>query len=407
MILTIAMFMATGCAETKTESDQNGLSTSPASTVADAEELTTNVFFRGNNERTGAFDEKGTTPAGTLKWKYSTGSKAVKSTPAVANGIAYVGGEDGIHAVDMKDGKLLWKAVTGDWVVSSPIVVDGTVYFGGGWTSGGQADAPRGFDKNIYAYDAKTGVEKWRRGVMSYVESSPAVVNGIVYVGSWDRNVYAIDSGTGTIKWQYKTKGQVLSSPAVSMGTVFIGSGFTRAADDKNLYAIDAATGSLKWSFPTGWAVSSTPAVSGGAVYFSGEDKKLYAVDATTGMTRWAYTVNDFSSPAVSNGVVYAGNNRSGLIALDSTTGTQVWSFAIPSIQGSVNIQSPIVSNGIVYFGYLGTSNAGAGEMVAVDSLTGKQNWSFKPGKGVTSSAVIADGKILFGSEDGYLYALD
>jgi glucose dehydrogenase len=43
------------------------------------------------------------------------------------------------------------------------------------------------------------------------VTASPAVVDGVVYVGSWDGFFYAIDAGTGQLKW----KAQVDCQPSV------------------------------------------------------------------------------------------------------------------------------------------------------------------------------------------------
>jgi outer membrane protein assembly factor BamB len=67
------------------------------------------------------------------------------------------------------------------------------------------------------------------------VDSSPAVVNGTVYVGSDDNNVYAINAATGAKVWGFTTGDEALSSPAVVNGTVYVGS------FDSNVYAIGNA----------------------------------------------------------------------------------------------------------------------------------------------------------------------
>jgi eukaryotic-like serine/threonine-protein kinase len=43
----------------------------------------------------------------------------------------------------------------------------------------------------VYALNAKTGAKLWSYATGSPVNSSPAVANGVVYVGSEDGNVYA------------------------------------------------------------------------------------------------------------------------------------------------------------------------------------------------------------------------
>jgi outer membrane protein assembly factor BamB len=64
------------------------------------------------------------------------------------------------------------------------------------------------------------------------VGSSPAVANGVVYVGSNDNNLYALNATTGAKVWNYTTGGSVYSSPAVANGVVYVGS------QDHNLYAL-------------------------------------------------------------------------------------------------------------------------------------------------------------------------
>ena len=56
----------------------------------------------------------------------------------------------------------------------------------------------------MYALNAATGAKLW-----SYDHrrpcSSPAVANGVVYVGSIDDNVYALNAATGAKLWSYTT----------------------------------------------------------------------------------------------------------------------------------------------------------------------------------------------------------
>ena len=102
--------------------------------------------------------------------------------------------------------------------------------------------------------------------------SSPAVVDGVVYVGSKDNNVYAIDAATGSERWRFATGSDVYSSPAVVDGVVYVGSW------DESVYAIDAATGSERWRFATGSYVRSSPAVVDGVAYVGSYDGSVYAI---------------------------------------------------------------------------------------------------------------------------------
>src|SRR5689334_165580 len=89
-------------------------------------------------------------------------------------------------------------------------------------------------------------------------------------------------SGT---KWTFKTEGPIIGSPAISNGVVYIGS------VDGNLYAVDQETGKQKWKFKTfaGRQVTSSPTIANGLVYFGGFDGVVYAVDAQTGTLKWNF----------------------------------------------------------------------------------------------------------------------
>ena len=109
------------------------------------------------------------------------------------------------------------------------------------------------------------------------VDSSPAVVNSIVYIGSDDYNVYALNATTGSKIWSFGTGYYVDSCPAVANGVVYIGS------EDYNVYALNATSGSKIWSYPTSSQVESSPAVADGVVYVGSDDNNVYALNATTG----------------------------------------------------------------------------------------------------------------------------
>ena len=57
----------------------------------------------------------------------------------------------------------------------------------------------------MYALNATTGAKLWSYTTGELVDSSPAVANGVVYVGSYDHNVYALNASTGALLWSYAT----------------------------------------------------------------------------------------------------------------------------------------------------------------------------------------------------------
>jgi outer membrane protein assembly factor BamB len=100
--------------------------------------------------------------------------------------------------------------------------------------------------------------------------SSPAVSNGIVYIGSFDHSIHALNASTGSQLWKFQTCDEVYSSPTVVEGTVYI------ASDDGLVYALNAQTGKPFWNYATGGVVQSSAAVSGGIVYIRPNDTNIY-----------------------------------------------------------------------------------------------------------------------------------
>jgi outer membrane protein assembly factor BamB len=82
----------------------------------------------------------------------------------------------------------------------------------------------------VYALNATTGGLVWKFPTSSYVVSSPAVANGVVYVGSEDENLYALNARTGALLWRYFAGPEITASPAVVNGTVYIGIANTLSA---------------------------------------------------------------------------------------------------------------------------------------------------------------------------------
>src|SRR5581483_9990784 len=242
-------------------------------------------------------------------------------------------------------------------------------------------DAPmfRGNLQHSGTYNAagvpQLGGVKWKFHTEGRVISSPAVVDGVLYVGSTDSNLYALDAATGTLKWKFPTGSWVVSSPAVSGGMVYFGS------YDSNFYAVDAGTGQQRWKFQTGgerryagkhlhhlepaaepmpdpWDFFlSSPSIWDSAVYFGSSDGNVYALDAASGKLKWKVQTGDVvhSSPAIADGVLYVGSWDTYLYALDAGTGKEKWRFKTgddPEFHNHIGIQSsPAVGDGVVYFG--------------------------------------------------------
>jgi hypothetical protein len=322
-------------------------------------------------------------------WSFNT-SGGIGSSPAIANGILYIGTgyvSPDFYALNATTGTQIWNYTADSAVTSSPAVYRGIVYFDS--------------DVHMYALNATTGVYIWNSTDYYLTGTpSPAVYDGRVYVTSQsDVNIFALNATTGAKIWNYSIGGPITSSsPAVSNGVVYVGS------DPGLLYALDAVTGTLIWSKTIATTacggVRSSPAVVNNIVYITPCNSSILALYANNGSTFWNTVVSGTfagSSPAVANDRVYVGSWVGNLFAMNATTGVQLWNYSTGNSIGS----SPAVAGGIVYFG--GYTK----DLYALNATNGSKIWNYTTGSSVTSSPAIGpDGTIYVGSNDKLVYAI-
>lgn len=254
-----------------------------------------------------------------------------------------------------------------------------------------------------------------------FVAAEPTFHGNLAHTGVYDSLGPKTFAG---VSWTFKTGGAVLASPAVADGVVYIGS------TDTNFYAIDQKSGEQKWKFETKGPITSSAAVAGGLVYFLSWDGGCYALEATTGNLGWRFATQyekhfeakglhgqepkeqtipdafDFfsSSPAVSKDRIYFGSGDGNVYALDARSGALVWKFATNGIVHS----SPAVVENTVYIGSFDSN------LYALNADTGKELWRFQGGQdpvkhnqvGFTSSPAVVEDVVYVGCRDGHLYAL-
>lgn len=273
-----------------------------------------------------------------------------------------------------------WAFTTGDKVYSSPAVADGVVYVGSN-------------DGNLHAINAADGQRRWSYPTGQPITSSPTVADGVVYVGCNDQGLHAVRVADGTRVWRYAAEGILHSSPAVADGTVFVG------GRDNHLHAVDAATGVGRWRFPGGDWFNSSPAVDAGIVYVACRDHNIYAVDAVTGEKRGSYTTASTadSSPTIVGDRVYVGSDDKNVYALDTASGQPVW---VKETGGGV-VSSPAVADGVLYVG------SDDGNLYALEADTGRERWVFPTGGGIRSSPLVTDQFVYVGSSSRALHAVD
>ena len=334
----------------------------------------------------------GTLVTPNLLWSYpTTGALAGASSPAVANGILYIGSANGnLYALNATDGIKLWNYSTDGAVDSSPAIDNGIVYVG---SIGG----------GFYALNATNGEKIWSF-TTDWINSSPTIVDGVVYFAG-SHTVYAFNANSGLMLWNYSVDVQfipldpegIYSSPAVVNGVVYIGS---NNGLDGYLYALNATDGVKLWVYPTeGW-VESPPTVGNGMVYIPSEDGNLYALNASNGQKVWSYSnilvkVDYGASVAFANNVVYVLSYypNGAVEALNAKTGVQLWSSSTTYCE-----PFPIVVGDVLYVGSVDN-------LFAFNATDGSWLWNSNQTGEILSSPAYANGVVYAQSTNGTIYA--
>lgn len=224
------------------------------------------------------------------------------------------------------------------------------------------------------------------------IRGTPVIDSGILYTGSYDNNLYALNIGAGDFLWKYPTDGGIVSRPAVFDGNVYFGS------EDGRMHVVSARSGKVVWMYYTERPIRSSPRITEGHVFIGGDDQYLHAVNAVTGRRAWRTDTGApvRSTPWVENDSILVGTEGSELACLD-LGGSIKWRFRAKRAITS----SPIVNNGVVYFGSVDWN------LYALDLKTGFVVWRYRLGKATISTPVFAENMIFTGCADGNIYCLD
>jgi outer membrane protein assembly factor BamB len=320
------------------------------------------------------------TPPFRVVWTFRA-RNLLEFPPAIAYGRLYFTNNSGVmFAVNATTGKRAWKKPIGRCVAASPAVAERMVYqvFLNRPPCNSKVK-PERLEGEVIAFGAGFGKIRWRQRI-GPTETSPLIVNGVVYVGDWRGRIYALDATTGRLWWTFQGEGRIKGGIAHSGNRLYVGT------YDGYVYALGAKSGKMIWRTRSQDRLGgrgqfySTPAIAYGRVYIGSTDGKVYSFGAASGKLRWSQGTGGYvyASPAVWRQTVYVGSYSGRFYALDAATGDIRWRFdAGDQISGSAT-----VLNGVVYFSTFDERT------YALDARSGKLLWTYSEGK---YGGVVAD----------------
>src|SRR2546423_1883592 len=120
--------------------------------------------------------------------------------------------------------------------------------------------------------------------------STPAIAGARLIVSSVDGTVTAYDRANGRLLWRLKAPGKVESSPVVLDNVVFFGT------TDGRLFAVYVRTGRVKWAYDTGGRINASPSIHKGRVCITTYAGSIFCLSARDGHKIWRrYFRRDFA----------------------------------------------------------------------------------------------------------------
>lgn len=317
---------------------------------------------------------------------------------ALAAQPASIGKSGTLYCIDRTTGKELWQFI-GDGElkegISSPFLADGKLYFGEGFHGDPGC--------KVYCVEADTGKQVWSFQTTNQTESSPVVVNGKVFIGGGNDGFYCLDAATGKKLWLHSSKeGERLqrfgAGAAVLGNRVYVGTGVDRdlrnAGKDPGetaIFCLDAETGKPLWKTPTKLPCWGVPVVRDGRLYVplgNGDlvqdadpsegppAGQVLCLDLRDGKELWRFDAPNgiLERPAIDAHSLYVGCRDGQVYCLNRHDGKERW---------KTFMESPVITAPVLARcpGYEATAHvfavATGGKVACLNPQTGDVYWTY------------------------------
>jgi len=231
--------------------------------------------------------------------------------------VSYAGDKKySLASYNLLKGEINWRRNYG-YIQTSPILKDGSIYFGNLYGSFYKVDASSG--QRIWKYNSKAPIHStcavtddkavfgnddgiitclstndgsllWKNETGKPLISTPMINEDVVYIGGDDSNYYAIKISDGSAVWKNNMHSKIIGGSALYNGEQLV-----FGCVDGNVYSLNKADGTIYWKFNTKGTITSSPVVSGSYVYITSYDGFVYSLDGSSGKMLWSYQMENKS----------------------------------------------------------------------------------------------------------------
>lgn len=341
----------------------------------------------------------------------SGGASRLIASPIVAEGKIFVlDAEAHVRAFDAKSGKRLWSQDL------TPEDMDSDKARGGGIAyENGRLFAATGLGY-VFAMDVNDGKVLWKTNAVVPFRASPTVDGGHVFVVTSDNQMLCLSEDTGEIIWRHRGITEAAgimaaTSPAVS-GSIVIA-----PYSSGELFALRAENGTVLWSDSltrTGNLTSLSelndiagrPVIDQDRVFAISHSGRFVSIDLRTGERVWTRDVPGVQTPWLAGDYIYLVTTEQEVVAMSRRDGRIHWLTKLDRWEDPDDRTEPIEWSGPIFAGDQLILVSTTGEGVELSPTTGKVVGNFDlPGKTLIAP-IVADGIVYILTDNGTLEAL-
>jgi outer membrane protein assembly factor BamB len=288
--------------------------------------------------------------------------------------------------INATNGSEIWSYYSENFVISTPVVYDGKVFF--------SSVEDIGWDGNLYCLDSETGEEIWDYSIYTSFYSNPIVADDKLYLASveyvdeiFKGKMTCFNIQDGDIIWENTLADNEFvyySTPAFGYDHLYFLTVLEGPQEGGVIYCVDADSGNEIWKKSVVPTLVS-PVISDSRVFLSSynpgiERDVILCLDADDGHEIWHYTMDSdilsgFSSPVVAYDRIFIATtfgfmDYCKIFCFDVENGDLIWSTITPDW---MIMSSPAVADEKLYI----ASNSYIPKLYCINTIDGNIRWIY------------------------------
>lgn len=269
-------------------------------------------------------------PAGiATKFKHAFSFKQLIAQPLSLDGkIILLSGNGVVSAFDKASNKLVWSKslilnnMSHNFMAGGMVAENGILFVTYG-------------TRDLIAIDITDGKELWRKQFQDILRAQPVIAHGLIITLTISNQVCAMNLATGAILWEHEGLPEILSyghniAPVVIGDKVLVNysSGqmlLLELQNGREIWEVNLAKNIDALAGFTPLGLNNQPIIDGHSAYISTASGKLMRINLQNGSTLWDRNIKDIQSMSQCGNILCITTNAKQVAAISIDNGSVVW----------------------------------------------------------------------------------